>query len=208
MMSYWDFFPAESGWGRMSRVGLRRGGREPSRGVEPGMRVYGYSAVVLSRCAPAQAGADGFIDGSAHRAPPSTYQRYRATARSFLPSDTEDLQLLLRPLFFTSFLIDDQLVDDGLAARGPIVISSASSKTAIGAAFLLAQREGAELIGLTSAAQRRVRRRPRHLRPHLDLRRDRIPRSRTRLPSSISRETQRSAPRRPRATMRTISSTA
>ena len=57
----------------------------------------------------------------------------------------------MRPLFFTSFLIDDQLVDDGLAARGPIVISSASSKTAIGAAFLLAQREGVELIGLTSA---------------------------------------------------------
>ncbi len=39
--------------------------------------------------------------------------------------------MLLRPLFFTSFLIDDQLSDDGLCARGPIVISSASSKTAI-----------------------------------------------------------------------------
>ena len=58
--------------------------------------------------------------------------------------------MLLRPLFFTSFLIDDQLVDEGLAARGPIVISSASSKTAIAAAFLLAQREGVELVGLTS----------------------------------------------------------
>jgi hypothetical protein len=31
------------------------------------------------------------------------------------------------------------------------VISSASSKTAIGAAFLLAQRQGIELVGLTSA---------------------------------------------------------
>jgi hypothetical protein len=58
--------------------------------------------------------------------------------------------MLLRPLFFTSFLIDDQLADGGLAERGPIVISSASSKTAIAAAFLLAQRQGVELIGLTS----------------------------------------------------------
>ena len=58
--------------------------------------------------------------------------------------------MLLRPLFFTSFLIDDQLADEGLATRGPIVISSASSKTAIAAAFLLAQREEVELIGLTS----------------------------------------------------------
>ena len=58
--------------------------------------------------------------------------------------------MLLRPLFFTSFLIDDQLADEGLATRGPVVISSASSKTAIAAAFLLAQREGVELVGLTS----------------------------------------------------------
>ena len=59
--------------------------------------------------------------------------------------------MLLRPLFFTSFLIDDQLAEQGLTERGPILISSASSKTAIAAAFLLAQREGVELIGLTSA---------------------------------------------------------
>ena len=58
--------------------------------------------------------------------------------------------MLLRPLFFTSFLTDDQLADDGLTGRGPIVISSASSKTAIAAAYLLARREGVELIGLTS----------------------------------------------------------
>ena len=58
--------------------------------------------------------------------------------------------MLLRPLFFTSFLIDDQLDDEELTTRGPIVISSASSKTAIGAAFLLAQRDGVELVGLTS----------------------------------------------------------
>ncbi len=58
--------------------------------------------------------------------------------------------MLLRPLFFTSFLIEDQLIDDRLTERGPIVISSASSKTALGTAFLLSQREGVELVGLTS----------------------------------------------------------
>ena len=67
--------------------------------------------------------------------------------------------MLLRPLFFTSFLLDDQLADDGLVERGPIVISSASSKTALAAAFLLTQRDGVEVIGLTSAPQPRVRRR-------------------------------------------------
>jgi hypothetical protein len=154
MMSYWDFFPAENGWGHVPMWGFAQVERSEAKDVEPGMRLYGYlppsSHVAVT---PAQASANGFIDGSPHRAAlPSTYQRYLATdADPFYRADTEDLQMLLRPLFFTSFLIEDQLVDDGLAARGPIVISSASSKTAIGAAFLLAQREGVELIGLTSA---------------------------------------------------------
>jgi hypothetical protein len=154
IMSYWDYFPAANGWGRVPMWGFAQVEQSDARDVEPGMRVYGYlppsSYLVVT---PAQAGADGFIDGSPHRAAlPSTYQRYLASdADRFYRADTEDLQMLLRPLFFTAFLIDDQLVDDGLAARGPIVISSASSKTAIGAAFLLAQRGGVELIGLTSA---------------------------------------------------------
>ncbi len=153
MMSYWDFFPAEEGWGRVPMWGFAEVEQSEAKDVEPGTRLYGYlppsSHLVVT---PTHAGADGFVDGSPHRAAlPSAYQGYLAAdADPFYRADTEDLQMLLRPLFFTSFLIEDQLVDDGLAARGPIVISSASSKTAIGAAFLLAQREGVELIGLTS----------------------------------------------------------
>jgi len=154
MSSYWSFFPAEDGWGHVPMWGFAEVERSEAEGVEPSTRVYGYlppaSYLVVT---PAHAGADGFVDRSPHRvALPGTYQRYLATdADPFHRADTEDLQMLLRPLFFTSFLIEDQLVDDGLAARGPIVISSASSKTAIGAAFLLAQRGGVEVIGLTSA---------------------------------------------------------
>jgi hypothetical protein len=154
VMSYWDFFPAEKGWGRVPMWGFAEVVRSEAEGVEPGVRLYGYlppsSHLVVT---PAHAGVDGFVDGSPQRAAlPSTYQRYVATdADPFYRVDTEDLQMLLRPLFFTSFLIDDELVDEGLSARGPIVISSASSKTAIGAAYLLARREGVELVGLTSA---------------------------------------------------------
>ena len=101
---------------------------------------------------PADASDAGFVDGAPHRAAlPSAYHRYLATdADPFYRPDTEQIQMLLRPLFFTSFLIDDQLDDEGLATRGPVLISSASSKTAIAAAFMLAQRDGVELVGLTS----------------------------------------------------------
>jgi len=152
-MSYWDFFPAEEGWGRVPTWGFAEVERSEAAGVEAGTRLYGYlppsSHLVVT---PASIGESGFVDGSPHRAAlPSAYHRFLATGRDlFYRADTEDVQMLLRPLFYTSFLIDDQLDDEGLAGRGPIVISSASSKTAIAAAFLLARRQGVELVGLTS----------------------------------------------------------
>jgi NADPH:quinone reductase-like Zn-dependent oxidoreductase len=154
LMHYWDFFPAEPGWGRVPMWGFAEVAQSEAEGVEAGMRVYGYlppSSHLL--VTPADAGPEGFIDGSPHRASlPSTYQRYLATASDpFYSAATEHLQMLLRPLFFTSFLIDDQLEEQGLSGRGPVVISSASSKIAIAAAFLLAQREGVEVVGLTSS---------------------------------------------------------
>jgi hypothetical protein len=152
-MSYWDFFPAEDGWGRVPMWGFAEVERSEAEGVEPGTRLYGYlppsSHLVVT---PVGADESGFVDGSPHRAAlPSAYHHYLPTgADPFYRADTEDIQMLLRPLFFTSFLIDDQLADEGLATRGPVLISSASSKTAVGAAFMLARREGVELVGLTS----------------------------------------------------------
>jgi Protein of unknown function (DUF2855) len=152
-MSYWDFFPAEDGWGRVPMWGFAEVERSEAEGVEAGTRLYGYlppsSYLVVE---PADADGRGFVDGSAHRKSlPSAYHRYLASGSDpFYRADTEELQMLLRPLFFTSFLIDDQIADEGLQGRGAIVISSASSKTAIAAAFMLAERPGAELIALTS----------------------------------------------------------
>jgi hypothetical protein len=85
-------------------------------------------------------------------APPA--ERLACATDPFYTDDTEALQMLLRPLFYTSFLIDDALDDDGRIEAGPILISSASSKTSLAAAFLLAQRSGVEIIGLTSSRSR------------------------------------------------------
>ncbi len=154
-MSYWDFFPAaEDGWGRMQVWGFATVERSAAEGVAEGTRVYGYlppSSELL--VVPGSANPSGFVDAAPHRAAlPSAYHRYLASDQDpFYRPETEDVQMLLRPLFFTSFLIDDQLADHDLVERGPIVISSASSKTALAAAFLLARRQGVELIGLTSA---------------------------------------------------------
>jgi hypothetical protein len=156
-MSYWDFFSsaeqAEAGWGLLPVWGFATVVRSEAEGVEAGTRIYGYlPASDHLLVTPVGVDGSGFVDGAPHRAAlPSAYHRYLASERDpFYTPSSEDVQMLLRPLFFTSFLIDDQLDDEGLAERGPILISSASSKTAIAAAFLLAQRQGVELVGLTS----------------------------------------------------------
>ncbi len=153
-MSYWDFFPADGGWGRVPVWGFADVVASTYEGVEEGTRVFGYlppstHLVVV----PDRAGAHGFTDASPHRAGlPAAYNAYsRVDADPSYRPEREDQQMLLRPLFFTSFLLDDFLADSNLFGAASVVISSASSKTAHGTAFLLSRREGVEVIGLTSS---------------------------------------------------------
>lgn len=151
-MSYWDFFPAEPGWGRMPVWGFATVAESRCELAE-GTRLYGYlppSSELLVR--PAHVGAHGFSDGSPHRAElPGAYNAYAAVeADAMYDAAHEDAQMLLRPLFFTSWLLDDFLGEAHAFGAGAVVLSSASSKTASGLAYLLAQREGIEVVGLTS----------------------------------------------------------
>ena len=97
----------------------------------------------------------GFSDASPHRsALPAVYNRYvRCAADPVYDPGTEALQMLLRPLFMTDFLLDDWLADNDFHGADIALLSSASSKTAFGLAHLLAQRDDRpEIVGLTSAA--------------------------------------------------------
>jgi len=54
----------------------------------------------------------------------------------------------------TSWLIDDFLADNGFFGAASTLLSSAPSKTAYGTAWLLAQRLGMQVVGLTSQRNR------------------------------------------------------
>jgi hypothetical protein len=56
---------------------------------------------------------------------------------------------LYRPLFYTSFMLADELTDNDFRGARTLVFSSASSKTAYGTAFLL-RGKGPRIVGLTS----------------------------------------------------------
>ena len=57
--------------------------------------------------------------------------------------------MLMRPLFFTAWMLADYLIDNDHFGARQLILSSASSKTAYGCAFAL-QQAGVRLIGLTS----------------------------------------------------------
>jgi hypothetical protein len=153
-MSYWSFFPAEDGWGRMPVWGFAEVAASRHQDVPVGARVYGYlppSTQLL--VSPGRAGEHGFIDASQHRAKlPPAYNSYaRTDADPVYDAAHEDEQMLLRPLFFTSWLIDDFLAEADMFGAGAAVLSSASSKTSSALAYLLSLREGIDVVGLTSA---------------------------------------------------------
>ncbi len=154
MLNYWQFFPtSEPGWGIVPVWGFGTVVQSLHPAVAVGERLYGYwpmgSQAVLS---PQRVNPTGFSDGAAHRAGlHAVYNHYLRTSTDGLyRSDNEDVQALLRPLFITSWLIDDFLADQQFFGAKRMLLSSASSKTAYGTAFQLAQRDGIEVIGLTS----------------------------------------------------------
>lgn len=154
-IGYWRFFPAPEGWGVIPVWGFADVVASRCGGIAPGERVYGFWPMASHlKVRPQRIGEASFVDATEHRqALPPAYNLYLRTAgdRSYRPED-EDLQALLRPMFITSFLIDDFLDDEGFFGATRVVLSSASAKTAFGLAFLLHRREGIEVVGLTSAA--------------------------------------------------------
>ena len=155
-LKYWDFFPTSDPevWGRIPVWGFADVIASAADEVASGTRVYGYlptsTHLVVT---PERVDQRGFVDAAPHRASlPGAYNGYRRVdAEGSEDPAYEYHRMVLWPLFFTSFLIDDFLGDNAFFGAEAVIVSSASSKTAIGTAFLLQRRPPIEVVGLTSA---------------------------------------------------------
>lgn len=157
-MHYWQFFPApDAAWGCLPVWGFGVVTESRAEGVAVGQRVYGYypagSHLVVT---PGRLSAAGFFDAAAHRRDlAAVYQYYVFCERDPMwQPRLEGLQAVLKPLFVTSFLLDDFFADNRFFGARQLLLSSASSKTAYGTAYCLAQRRGTpgapRVVGLTS----------------------------------------------------------
>ena len=154
-MSYWRFFPTEEGWGRVPVWGFAEVEASRSAALREGERIYGYLPMATHLVVtPGRAAPGHFVDISPGRASlPGTYNQYqRIDNLSTHDAARERERAVLGPLFTTAFLIDDWLDEQQTFGATSILLGGASSKTALGVAFLLAASRRAEVIGLTSPA--------------------------------------------------------
>jgi len=152
---YWDFFGERDEPGRLPVWGFATVARSTVEGIAVGDRFYGYwplaSHVVLT---PGNVRGTGFTEASPRRAKlPAAYNSYaRLKALGDHRDEDHAWWPIYRPLFLTGWLIADQFEDERDYGAQTVIVSGASSKTAIGFAHTMKARgDGPALIGLASA---------------------------------------------------------
>lgn len=155
MLRYWAVFPASDEpdvWGRIPTWGFAECVESRSADLAEGERIYGFMPMSTEFVmTPGRSTERSLFDVAEHRhGLAGTYNSYQRCATDpAYRAEREPHQMLLYPLFVTSFIVDDFIVDNDDFGAEQVIISSASAKTAIGTA-LLCNRRGMKVIGLTS----------------------------------------------------------
>ncbi|TNF63709.1 MAG: DUF2855 family protein [Rhodobacteraceae bacterium] len=159
-LGYWNFFPCDRpGFGRVPAWGFADVVASGDPGVAVGTRLYGFLPMSTHLMIEAdRVGPRGLIDAAPHRQKMAPiYNAYQTCAADPAWSAEAEARIaLFRPLFTTSFLLDDFHRRNAMFGARMLILSSASSKTALGLAALIAadKPEGLTLVGLTSARNR------------------------------------------------------
>jgi NADPH:quinone reductase-like Zn-dependent oxidoreductase len=150
-MQYWDFFPATEGWGQIPVWGFGTVTASAHPDVPVGQRLYGYYPMASHLKIQAErVTKDGLIDAAEHRSHLArVYNQYQRAGQANASDDAA--QMLYRPLYMTSFVLDDFVSRSNFFGAQDVLLTSASSKTSLGLAFLLHKRGGCNVVGLTSA---------------------------------------------------------
>jgi hypothetical protein len=153
-LRYWDHFPASGGDGIIPVCGLGQVLESTHPGIRVGERLYGYFPmaryVVIE---PADIEDRRFRDAAPHRqSAAATYNVYiRITGDSSFEGRLGDFQALVRPLIKTAFLAATFFAESKFFGAKQVVLSSASSKTSLGLAYLLHNNHReVRVVGLTS----------------------------------------------------------
>lgn len=152
---YWNFFPAEEGYGVVPMWGHAVVEDTRHDEIKVGERVYGYLPMGTHLdVLPDKISAGSFMDAAAHRLPMSPiYNQYSRLAVDPEHDPSREAQrMIYAPLFKTGFLIEDMFHRENWFGAEALIMTSASSKTAMGLTSC-AKHSSPQVrrIGLTSA---------------------------------------------------------
>jgi hypothetical protein len=159
-MGYWGFFPADPGYGIVPVWGFATVALSKHPDIAEGEKVFGYLPMASHLVArPQKISEYGFSDHHPNRksiSPVYDSYLYCKTDPGY-NAEREAWQLNFRPLFMTSFVLDEFVGQQ--VEQEALVLTSASSKTAFGTAFLLQANKAKrsdkyKVIGLTSASNK------------------------------------------------------
>jgi Protein of unknown function (DUF2855) len=156
-IGYWQFFPTEADFGIIPTWGFAEVVISKHPQVAVGERFYGYYPFATHlKVKAGKVKPTGFLDISPHRLQlPIIYNTYTNVKQDPLyQADKEKIMSIFRPLFVTSFLLDDFFEDNLFFDSSTIILTGASSKTALGLAYhQRAQntKQAPKIVGLTSA---------------------------------------------------------
>ncbi len=151
---YWDFFPAPHGMGIVPMWGHAQVIESRHPDIAVGERVYGYLPMASHLdMRPGKISPGGFLDTTDYRQPMSpvynSYARLAADPEHDAAHEAE--RMIFGPLFRTGFLIEYFLRGADWFGAEQLIVTSASSKTAMGLASVARQHSpGIRRIGLTS----------------------------------------------------------
>ncbi|RGP40419.1 hypothetical protein BPTFM16_00704 [Altererythrobacter insulae] len=153
-IGYWNFFPAPEGFGIVPMWGHAKVIESNSDELAVGERVYGYLPMASHLdVVPGNVSAHGFVDMTDYRQPlPPIYNQYsRLNADPEHDPARESERMIFGPLFKTGFLIDYFMRSEEWFGADRVLLTSASSKTAMGLASVAKQNSpDIKRIGLTS----------------------------------------------------------
>ena len=155
-MHYWDFFPAAEGFGIVPVWGHARVVASNVDALAIGERVYGYLPMASHLVVrPGTVKRGSFVDATPHRQHlAAVYNQYRRLeTNAGHDPDREDFRALFEPLLMTSWLVHAMFAKHDWFGADTLVMTSASSKTALALAHVAKMQSPAiARIALTSPA--------------------------------------------------------
>jgi hypothetical protein len=145
---FWAAFPAPAGYGRVPTWGFATVTESRHPDIREGGRYHGLLPMSTHMTVAPEPTARGFRDAYPHRN--SLHEWYRSFRRVGSADRLDDARTVLWPIYPAAFNLGDFARRYAAAGAKTVLITSASSKTALGLAHLLSEVDNLTTVGFTS----------------------------------------------------------